>query len=434
MTRRCDGINRRDFIRVGTLGFVGLSLTDVLRLQAAAAEGGSTAKAKSVIVLWMDGGPPQHDTFDPKPDAASDIRGEFKAIGSNVAGVQVCELLPQMAKQMDKVALIRTLAHNEGAHERAAHLVLTGWHPLPSLVYPSMGSVVSRELGPVGTLPPYVAVPSSGFAFGYGGSGYLEAAFNPFSVGGDPNNAKFTVRDVSLPDGVTVERFDKRRTLLQALDGAFKRFEGTAVQSSRDSFYTRAYDIISSPAAKKAFNVAEEPDKVRDRYGRTTFGQSCLLARRLVEAGVRFITVTMGGWDTHSDNFKQLKDNLLTPMDDGYSALLEDLHQRGLLESTLVIWMGEFGRTPKVNQLAGRDHWPDTSCALVSGAGVRGGQAIGATDAEGGKPTDRKVSPEDIVTTVYHKLGITWEKEYLTPQGRPVKIVTGGEPIKELVA
>jgi hypothetical protein len=431
--RRCDGINRRDFIRVGTLGFVGLSLTDCLRLQAAQADGGSSAKAKSVILLWMDGGPPQHDTFDPKPNAASEIRGEFKAISSNVDGIQVCELLPKLAKQMDKVAVIRTLAHNEGAHERAAHLLLTGWHPLPSLVYPSMGSVVSKELGPVGTLPPYVAIPSSGFGFGYSGAGYLEASFNPFSVGGDPNNAQFKVRDVSLPDGVTVERFDRRRGILQALDGAFKRFEGTGVQASRDAFYARAYDMISSPEAKKAFNIAEEPDKVRERYGRTEFGQSCLLARRLVEAGVRFITVSMGGWDTHSDNFKQLRDNLMTPLDNGYSALLEDLQQRGLLESTLVVWIGEFGRTPKVNQLAGRDHWPDTGCALFSGAGVRGGQVIGATDAEGGKPVDRRVTPEDVVTTVYQKLGISWEKEYLTPQNRPIRIATGGEPIKELV-
>jgi uncharacterized protein DUF1501 len=432
--KRCDGINRRDFIRVGTLGFVGLSLTDLLRLQAAQADGGSSAKAKSVIILWMDGGPPQHDTWDPKPNAPADIRGEFKPIGTNVDGVQVCELLPKMAKQMDKVALIRTLAHNEGAHERAQHFMLTGWHPLPSLVYPSMGAVVSKELGPVGTLPPYVAIPSSSFASGYGGSGYLEASFNPFSVGGDPNNKNFKVRDVGLPDGVTVDRFDRRRGLLHALDGAFKRFEGTSVQASRDTFYTRAYDMISSPQAKKAFNIAEEPDKVRDRYGRTQFGQSCLLARRLVEAGVRFMTVAMGGWDTHSDNFKQLRGQLMTPLDDGYSGLLEDLHQRGLLDSTLVIWMGEFGRTPKVNQLAGRDHWPDTGCVLLSGAGIRGGQVIGATDAEGGKPVDRKVAPEDIVTTVYQKLGIDWNKEYMTPQNRPIKIVTGGDPIKELVA
>jgi hypothetical protein len=432
--RRCDGINRRDFIRVGTLGFVGLSLPDLFRMQAASADGGSTAKAKSVIVLWMDGGPPQHDTWDPKPNAPSNIRGEFKPISTNATGVQICELLPKMAQQMDKVALLRTLTHNEGAHERAQHLLLTGWHPLPSLVYPSMGAVTAKELGPVGALPPYVAIPSSSFASGYGGAGYLEASFNPFSVGGDPNNAKFTVRDVALPDGMTVERFDRRRTLLQALDGTFKRFEGTPVQASRDTFYNRAYDIISSPEAKKAFNIAEEPDKVRDRYGRTTFGQSCLLARRMVEAGVRFVTVAMGGWDTHSDNFKQLRNELLTPLDNGYSALLEDLHQRGLLDSTLVVWMGEFGRTPQVNQLAGRDHWPDTSCALFAGAGVRGGQVIGATDAEGGKPVDRKVSPEDLVTTVYAKLGIDWDKQYQTPQNRPIKIVTNGEPIKELVS
>ena len=432
--RRCDGINRRDFIRVGTLGFVGLSLSDLFWLQAAAADGGASAKAKSVILLWMDGGPAQHDTWDPKPNAPSSVRGEFKPISTRADGIQICEHLPKMAKQMDKVALLRTLAHNEGAHERAQHLLLTGWHPLPSLVYPSMGSVTARELGPVGTLPPYVAIPSSGFASGYGGAGYLEASFNPFSVGGDPNNAKFTVRDVALPPEITVERFDRRRTLLQALDGTFKRFEGTGVQASRDTFYHRAYDMISSPQAKKAFNIAQEPDKMRDRYGRTTFGQSCLLARRLVEAGVRFITVSMGGWDTHSDNFKQLREHLLGPLDDGYSALLEDLHQRGLLDSTLVVWMGEFGRTPQINQLAGRDHWPDTGCVLFSGAGLKGGQAIGATDAEGGKPVDRKVAPEDVATTIYQKLGIDSQKQYMTPQNRPVKIISGGEPIKELAS
>jgi uncharacterized protein DUF1501 len=432
--RRCDGINRRDFIRVGTLGFVGLSLPDLFCLQAAAADGGASARAKSVVLLWMDGGPAQLDTWDPKPNAPSDVRGEFKPLATNVNGIQISELLPKMAKQMDKVALLRTLSHNEGAHERAQHLMLTGWHPLPSLVYPSMGAVTAKELGAVGTLPPYVAIPSSDFATGYGGSGYLEASFNPFSVGGDPNNSKFTVRDVALPSGITVDRFDRRRTLLQALDGAFKRFEGTGVQASRDTFYNRAYDIISSPQAKKAFNIGEETDKVRDRYGRSTFGQSCLLARRLVEAGVRFITVAVGGWDTHSDNFKQLREHLLTPLDNGYSALLEDLHQRGLLDSTLVVWMGEFGRTPKINQLAGRDHWPDTGCVLFSGAGVKGGQVIGATDSEGGKPVERKVAPEDVATTIYQKLGIDYQKQYITPQNRPIKIITGGEPIKELLA
>jgi hypothetical protein len=432
--RRCDGVSRRDFIRVGALSFVGLSLTDLFCLQAAAADGGASAKAKSVILLWMDGGPAHTDTWDPKPNAPSDIRGEFKPISTNADGIQICELLPKMAKQMDKVALLRTVAHNEGAHERAQHLMLTGWHPLPSLVYPSMGAVVAKELGPVGALPPYVAIPSSSFASGYGGSGYLEASFNPFSVGSDPNNQHFSVRDVSLPSGMTVERFDRRRSLLQALDSSFKRFDGTAVQASRDSFYTRAYDIISSPQAKKAFDIAEEPANVRDRYGRTSFGQSCLLARRLVEAGVRFITVAMGGWDTHSDNFKELRDHLLTPVDNGYSALLDDLHQRGLLDSTLVVWMGEFGRTPQVNQLAGRDHWPDTMSVLFSGAGVKGGQVIGATDSEGGKPVDRKVAPEDVATTIYEKLGIDYQKQYMTPQNRPIKIITGGEPIKELVA
>jgi Protein of unknown function (DUF1501) len=429
--RYCDGISRRDFIKVGALGFVGLSMADLFRLQAA--YGAETAPARSVILLWMDGGPPQHETFDPKPEAPADVRGEFKAIKTNVSGVEIGELMPLMAKQMDKVALIRTLAHNEGAHERAAHTLLTGWHPLPSLVYPSMGSVVAKELGGVGPMPPYVAIPGSGFGSGYGQSGYLEAAFNPFAVGGDPNSKNFTVRDVSMPKNLTLERLDRRRTLLQALDSTFKRFEEMPEAKSRDAFYERAYDMISSPEAKKAFDVAQEPDKVRETYGRTTVGQSCLLARRLVEAGVRFVTVSMGGWDTHSDNFNSCKKELVPPLDKALAALVQDLHDRGLLASTLVVWMGEFGRTPKINSLAGRDHWPQTGCAIVAGAGVKGGQAIGVTDARGGTPKERKVAPEDLVATIYQKLGVDTRKEYMTPQLRPVKILAEGEVMKELV-
>jgi len=430
MDRYCDGITRRDFIKVGALGVVGLSAADLFRMQAA--YGAEEPAARSVILLWMDGGPPQHETFDPKPGAPLEIRGEFKAIPTNVDGVQVCELMPRMAKQMDKVALLRTLAHNEGAHERACHILLTGWHPLSPLVYPSLGSVVARELGGRGPLPPYVAIPSSSFAFGHGQSGYLEAAFNPVSVGGDPNHSGFKVRDVNLSKNVTRERVDRRRTLLQALDSAFRRFEESPEAKSRDEFYTRAYDMIRSPQAKKAFDVAQEPDAVRDAYGRTTVGQSCLLARRLVEAGVRFVTVTHGGWDTHSDNFESCRNRLVPPMDQAFAALLQDLHDRGLLASTLVVWMGEFGRTPQVNSLAGRDHWPNTGCAVFAGAGIRGGQVIGATDEKGAAPKERKVSPEDVARTIYHKLGIDPAKEYLTPQDCPVKLLAEGEVIKEL--
>jgi len=430
--RTCDGVTRRDLIKIGALTYFGLTLPDVLRMRAARADGTEPA-AKSVILLWMDGGPPQHETFDPKPEAPSELRGEFGAIPSNVAGLQVGELLPRMAKAMDKVTLIRTMQHNEGAHERANHKVLTGWTPNPSLVYPSMGSVVGKELGPVGALPAYVAVPQSNFGSGYGQAGYLEAAYNPFAVGSDPNNANFTVRDVNLASGLTMDRMEERRALLAKMDQQFRRFEKTAEARSRSEFLSRAYDIISSPDAKKAFDVAAEPDALRERYGRTTFGQSCLLARRLVEAGVRFVTVAMGGWDTHSDNFKSCKDKLVPPVDMGLSALLTDLDERGLLKTTLVVWMGEFGRTPKINALAGRDHWPQTAQVLVAGAGVKGGQLVGQTDKQGAESVDRKVSPMDVCATIYRKLGVDYGKQYMSPTDRPIRILDEGEPIRELM-
>lgn len=427
-------MTRRSFIKVGTIGFLGLSLsmTDLFRLQQASAQGVNGAKAKSVILLWMDGGPSQFDTFDPKLTAPKNIKSEFGAIKTNVPGLEICELLPGMAKMMDKVTLVRTLSHDEGAHERACHTLLTGWHPNPSLIYPAVGSVVSKELGGNGPMPPYITIPNNDFASGYAQAGYLEAAFNPFAVGGDPNDEHFSVRDVSLPGGLTMERLDGRRSLLKAVDSAFKRFDNTPMAHSRDDFYQRAYDMISSPAAKKAFNIQEEKKEVRDRYGRHTFGQGCLLARRLVEAGVRFVTVAHGGWDTHSDNAKSAKDHLVPPLDQGMSALIEDLHQRGLLKDTLVVWMGEFGRTPEINALAGRDHWPNAGCALFAGAGVPGGQVIGATDEKGAEVKERKVSPQDVAATLYAKLGINTEKLYVTPQDRPVKILADAEPIREL--
>lgn len=428
---------RRDFIKVGTLSLLGLSLslTDLFWLERAVAatpRKGASPQAKSVILIWLDGGPSQYDTFDPKPQAPSDVKSEFGAIKTNVPGLEICELMPQMAKVMDKTTLVRTLAHGEGAHERACHLLLTGWTPNPSLVYPSIGSVVAKELNGVGPMPPYIAIPSNGFAFGYANAGYLEAAFNPFAVGGDPNDKNFNVRDVVLPGGVTMERLDGRRSLLQAVDGAFKRFDSTPEARSRNEFYQRAYDMIASPAARKAFDIHEEPNEVKDRYGRHTVGQSCLLARRLVESGVRFVTVSHGGWDTHSDNNKACKGWLVPPLDQALSALIEDLDKRGLLKETLVVCMGEFGRTPQVNPLAGRDHWPQTGCAIFAGAGVPGGQVIGKTDDKGSEPKDRPVSPRDLAATLFAKLGVDGEKLYETPQGRPTPIADHGTPVKEL--
>jgi Protein of unknown function (DUF1501) len=431
--RTCDGVSRREFIKIGGLTFLGLTMPEVLRMEAAAAAEGTAGKtqARSVILLWMDGGPSQHETFDPKPDGG-ESKGEFGAISSNVAGIQVSELLPKMAQRMNLVTLVRTMQHNEGAHERADHKVLTGWTPNPAIVYPAMGSVVTKELGPKGALPAYVTVPNANFGAGYGQSGYLEASNNPFSVGGDPNRAQFTVRDLTPPSGMTTERIDNRRELLTAMDGMFRRFEKTQEATARNQFLTRAYDVISSPEAKKAFDLKSEPDALRDKYGRTTFGQSCLLARRMVEAGVRFVTVSFGGWDTHSDNFKSCKNRLLPPTDNALSALLGDLKERGLLDTTLVVWMGEFGRTPKINALAGRDHWPKTACAVFAGAGVPAGQLLGNTDKQGGTPVDYTVGPADVCATIYQKLGVDYNKQYITPQNRPVKILAEGQPIKEL--
>ena len=428
---KCNGISRRDFVKIGALSYFGLSLTQLFEMEAAHAQT-EPAKAKAVILLWMDGGPSHTDTFDPKPDGSSETRSEFAAIPTVVPGIQLCEHLPLMAKQVDKVTLVRSMTHHEGAHERAAHTMLTGWHPLPSLVYPSMGSVVAREMDNSGALPPYIAIPGAGFGSGYGQSGYLEASYNPFAVGGDPNNPNFSVRDVGLPPGMTMERVERRRTLLQNMDALYRRLDATPEARSQNTFYDRAYDMISSPQTKKAFNIQDEPANIRDLYGHTTFGQGCLLARRLVEAGVRFVTVEMGGWDTHAGNFPALKDHLLPPVDQGFSGLLQDLHDRGLLKDTLVVWMGEFGRAPKVNEKAGRDHWPGALTVVMAGAGVPGGQALGVTDADGASVKDHPVSPGDLVATIYSKLGIDYSKKYITPTMRPVRILGEGDPISEL--
>ena len=431
--RTCDGVSRRDFIKVGGLGILGLSLPEVLRMEAAAAGESAEPQAKSIILLYMAGGPPQHETFDPKPEAPSEKRGDFKAISSSLDGVQVCELMPEMAKRMNMVTLIRTMQHGEGAHERANHKVLTGWTPNPALIYPSVGSVVSKQLGSRGALPPYIAIPNGSFANGYAQSGFLEASVNPFSVGSDPNRSNFTVRDVTLPNGMTLDRMDKRRSLVAAIDKLFTRFEKTQEVAARNDFLTRAYDIISSPEAKKAFDLKSEPGALRDKYGRSSFGQGCLLARRLVQAGVRFVAVTSGGWDTHSNNAKSCKDRLVPPTDKGISALLDDLKDRGLLDSTMIVWMGEFGRTPKVNALAGRDHWPKTGCVLMAGGGVPAGKLIGNTDKEGGLPVDRKISPMDLCATMYRKLGVDYDQLYIAPGDRPIRVLEGGEPIEDLM-
>jgi hypothetical protein len=423
----CDGVTRRDFLKVGGLAALGLMLPDFLRV----AHASTNKRDVSVILLWMGGGPSHIDTFDPKPDAPQEIRGEFKAIPTKVSGIQISDKLPLLAQQMDKFSIMRSVTSPDNTHETATHYLLTGYPFNPAIPYPAYGSVLAREKGSINGLPPYVLM--HGLPFGHGGGGYMGAVYNPFQINGDPNNPHFSVQDVSPPNGVNMERIQRRRAILQELDTFQRQVETQqrAVQTM-DQFYEQAYNLITSPVAKKAFDLKQEPDKVRDLYGRNHFGQSCLLARRLVEAGVRFITIHYGGWDTHENNFGSLKNHLLPTLDRGYAGLLQDLKERGLLDTTLVVWMGEFGRTPKVNSSAGRDHWAQAMSVGIGGGGVKTGMAIGTTNERAEAPKDRPIRIEDIAATIYRALGIDAEKEYLTPQNRPVRINYDGVPIQEL--
>ncbi len=432
--RDCDGVTRRDFIKVGALSAFGISMPGLFASQAAAHPSSKTQNPKSTscILLWMGGGPSQIDTFDPKPDTPSEIRGEFGVIKTNVPGTYISDKLPHLAKHMDKLSIIRSVTSPDGNHETASHYLLTGYPHTPAVQYPAFGSVIARENGFGSGMPPYVMF--GGLAFGYGGAGYMGAVYNPFGISGDPNNDGFSVADISPPAGVDAIRLERRRVLRDALDNWQRGKEASARGlKSVDEFYARAYSLVTSPSAKQAFNLKDEPAKVREEYGRNRFGQSCLLARRLVEAGVRCVTINMGGWDTHTDNFNALKNGLLPPLDKGYAALLNDLHRRGMLDTTLVVWMGEFGRTPRVNSAAGRDHWPGAISVCMGGGGVKTGMVIGSTNERSEMPKDRPLRVEDVAATIYHAMGIDTEKEYLSPQDRPLKINYDGQPIKELL-
>jgi hypothetical protein len=416
---------RRQFL-VGSV--FGLTMADAL----AHAKAG---RAKSVILVWLDGGPSHLDMFDLKPDAPVEIRGEFKPTRTPLDGVRVCEHLPRIASLLDKTTLIRSVTSPEGNHDRASHYMLTGYRPTPALVYPALGSVVAKEVGVGATLPNYIAVPTPP---SYAGAGYLTAAFEPFSVNSDPSR-EFRVQDLQAP--VPDDRLDRRRSMLAAID----RF-CTAVEAmpARDTFLGQAFGLVSSKEARAAFDLSREDDKTRQRYGPTRIGQSCLLARRLVEAGVRFVTVNDDGWDTHDNSWKRLAGTFnqgklmyrgkLPDLDQAYAALLGDLEERGLLESTLVVLMGEFGRTPKLNSIGGRDHWPRANSVLLAGGGARRGQVVGSTDVYGELPASRPVLPEDLLATVYRLMGIDPEKEYRTETGRPIRILNGGEVVTEALA
>lgn len=432
----CEGFHRRDFIKIGVLGLFGLGLRDFFWLTSSIASensknpnGFKEGAAKSVVLIWMAGGPSHLDLWDLKPEAPEDIRGTFKPTRTNVSGIGISEHLPLTAQQMDKICLIRSMTSPEGAHERGTHYMMTGFQPLPGFAVPSYGSVTAKLLAARSALPPYIAIPSPVM---YGGAGFLGAALEPFSPGGNPADSNFKVRDLQPPQEISYERVDRRRTLRSAVDSAFKKFEDSGDRvKTVDDFYQAAYNLLSSSEARAAFDLTQETNQVRDAYGRNSFGQSCLLARRLVEAGVRFVTVTSGGWDTHNNNFQALQYNLLPAFDRAYAAFIKDLAQRGLLDSTLVICMGEFGRTPKINTTAGRDHHPRVFSMTLAGGGIKGGQVIGASDPRGLEPVDKPVRPEDLSATIYHCLGIDYSQSLESPDGVRIVLSRGGQHIKE---
>lgn len=405
---------RREFL------FSGISLPALL---AAAGAGG---RAKNCIIYFQEGGACQHDSFDPKPEQPLEIRGVHKTIPTAIPGVHFSELLPRCARMADRFTVIRSMYSREAIHEKAKQYIFSGSRPNNAFKHPVIGSVVAKELGPRGGLPAFVCIPRRDIS---ADAGFLGSAYDPF-ITGDPGRKEFRVQDLALPANVTLEEAAGRANLLRALDEEVRQAERTKLVEGMDSFTQKAFELVSSAEARKAFNLDEEPAALRDRYGRNSTGQGALLARRLVEAGVRLAAVFQGGYDAHG-NIEKSSNTIFPVFDQAFSALLEDLGQRGLLDSTLVLAMGEFGRTPHINHSAGRDHWPGVFSIAVAGAGIPPGQVIGSSDAQGGAPKERPISIEDLGATVYRKLGIAVHKEYHS-NGRPVKMNDGGTPIREL--
>jgi len=426
--------DRRRFLQVGTIAGLGLSLADFFTLEAQGASNtfvAPPAKAKSVIHIYLQGGVSAQESWDPKPLAPIEYRGELQAIGTKLPGIQFSELLPKTARVADKLTVIRSLTHGEAAHERGQHNMMTGYRPSPALQYPSLGSVVSHEFGPRKDLPPYISIP--GEPNPYAGSGYLSSAYAPFSVGDDPARANFKVRDLDLPGNVNTQRYQRRLTALKIANEQFNRRAASDAVSSMNAFYERALRLIESPAARAAFDMRKEPKAMKDRYGHNQAGQRMLLARRLVEAGTRFVTLSYGGWDHHQKITAQMR-RLMPAFDQGFAALLSDLEERGLLDETIVMVSSEFGRTPKINADAGRDHWSKVFSVAVAGGGICRGAVVGSSGATATEPETTPITPEDLATTLYHQLGIAAHKELMAPGDRPIEIVKGGRVRQELLA
>ena len=433
----CAGVSRRDCLQIGLTTLLGGGLASALRARAASG-GNPAAQAKACILIWQDGGPTHYETFDPKPDAPAEIRGEFKPIPTRIPGVHFAEHLPKLAGMADKLAVVRSIRHDQGNHGAGNHYLMTGAPPRIPVgcgafvsFHPSLGSVVAHEKGAPAGLPAYFSMPRMSRS---GGPNFLGAKYAPFVVAEDPGRPGFKVRDVALPEGLTGDRFADRTDVRSEVD-TFRRHLDKAAGDpalALDDHYKQAYDLMNSKEAQDAFDIGREQDKVRDAFGRNAFGQRALLARRLVEAGVPFVTVYDGGWDHHTKLFESLKTRL-PQWDNSVSALIEDLDQRGLLDTTLVIALGEFGRTPQINKDAGRDHWSNAMSVLFAGGRTRGGQAVGATDKKGFAAVERVLAPENFVSTVYSKLGIDPGKILFNQQGRPAHLVSDPTPIRELM-
>lgn len=443
----CDGVVRRDLLRIGAAGLFGygLSLPQLL-----AAESYAEKKARdngvSFIYVFLKGGLSTIDTWDLKPNAPPEFRGEFSPIATNVPGVQLGELLPQSAGVMDKFSLLRGFGHRNSDHGPADHYMLTGYHPVagfnPSLTpnnqRPSLGSLVSRKLGPSGaaraasSVPSYVCLPTMPNS---GGASYLGATCAPLVIESDPAAPDFAAPDLAPPLSLRADRLAARKGLLEQVDRFQQSAEAQANQAAGavGVFRQKAFDLMTSPAAKRAFDIHAEPEKIRDAYGRNTLGQSCLMARRLVEAGVRCVTVEHSNWDTHDGNFVTLKKDLLPLLDPAFAMLFKDLADRGMLEKTVVVFTGEFGRTPRINKNAGRDHWGPSFTVALGGGGIRGGRVIGASDERAERPAEQPHGPEDLAATVFHLLGMDPNEEFRTPEGRPVKAVNNGRVIRDLL-
>jgi hypothetical protein len=428
----CSGYTRRDVLGLGLVGLSALTLPAVLRAERQARPNARRPRARNVIFIWQQGGPPHQDMWDIKPDAPDGIRGEFRPIQTDLAGYTVCELMPMLSRQVRRLCVVRGVNHHIPDHNPASMFMLgSGNPPSQSMKFPSWSSVVKKEMPAIPGLPTAVAIPSEPSEGP--GAGFLGSAYQSFAVQSDPNDRSFQVRGLTLPDGIDSDRFQRRHALLAESERSFDRLvERPDLLTSIDQNYRDAHQIILSPRTSSAFQMDEEPERVRDRYGRTKLGQRCLLARRLIEAGVRFVTISEPvGWDTHADNFVRLRENLPV-VDRAVSALLEDLAVRGMLDETLVMMFGEFGRTPRINERAGRDHWAQAMSIVLAGGGTPAGLIHGATDRNGAFVTDRSHSPADFACSIYTLLGIDPHRRYPTPAGQEVPIVSGGTPIPAL--